>query len=104
MAAVLLQRHRVVATLVVLALFALGIAASVLRTSSLQEAEEATKREAAAREAAELKADFEAHKPQITASIRAALAAGRLDEADALLKKYRPVADGSLDALARRGR
>ena len=100
MAPVLLQRHRVVATAVVLALFAIAITASIFHSSALDDAEEAAKRQAATQEAAQLRADFQAHQAQITASIRADIAAGRLDDANGLLKKYRPVANGSLDALA----
>jgi len=97
---VLLQRHRVIATAVVLAVFALAITAAVFRVSALDEAEASARQEAAAREAAQLKADFEAHKASIAAAIRADVAGGRIDDADALLKKYRPVADGALDVLA----
>ena len=100
MAPVLLQRHRVIATVIVLALFLIAVVASILHSTALDEAEEAAKRQAAVQEAAQLKADFQAHQVQITASIRADIAAGRLEDADRLLKKYRPVADGSLDDLA----
>lgn len=100
MAPVLLQRHRVIATVVVLALFMIAIVASIFHSTALDEAEEAAKRQAATQEAAQLKADFQTHHAQIAASIRADIAAGRLDDANGLLKKYRPVADGSLDALA----
>jgi flagellar basal body-associated protein FliL len=96
---VLFQRHRVIATIVILALFALAVATAVFRISTLEEAETAARQQAAAHEAAQLKADFEANKASIAAAIRADIAGGRLEEADALLRKYRPVADGALDAL-----
>jgi hypothetical protein len=96
---VLFQRHRVIATLVVFALFALAVAIAVFRISALEEAELSARQRAAAREATQLKADFEANKASITAAIRADVAAGRLEDADALLKKYRPVAGGALDTL-----
>lgn len=99
MQATLLQRHRVVATIVVLALFVGGVAAAVLRVSTLEEADMSARRLAADREAAQLKADFEANKASIAAAIQAALARGRLDDAEALLKKYRPVAGGALEDL-----
>jgi len=99
MTPVLFERHRVVATVVVMVLFAVGITASILHSSALDEAEEAAKHQAATQEAAQLAADFQSHQAQIIASIRADIAAGRTEEADALLKKYRPVANGSLDAL-----
>ena len=86
MEAVLFQRHRIIATIVVFAIFAFGIAAAILRIPALEEAEKAAHLQAATRELAQ-------------ASIAAALDAGRLDEADALLKKYRPVAGGALDSL-----
>ena len=99
-APVLFQRHRVIASVVVLVLFAIAITASILHSSALDEAEAAAKQQAATQEAAQLRADFQAHQAQITASIRADIAAGRLDDANRLLKKYRPIARGSLDALA----
>ena len=97
---VLLQRHRVIATVVVLALFALAITAAVFRVSALDEAETSARQQAATREVAQLKVDYEAHKASIAASIRADVAGGRIDDADALLKKYRRVAGGALDVLA----
>ncbi len=99
MQATLLQRHRVIATVVVLGLFVGAVAAAVYRVSALDEAEGSARRQAANREAAELKADFEIHKASIIAAIQAALARGRLDDAEALLKKYRPVAGGLLEGL-----
>jgi hypothetical protein len=99
MAPVLFERHRVLATIVVMVLFAVGITASILHSSALDEAEEAAKHQAASREAAQLAADFQSHKAQIIADIRADLAAGRTEEANRLLDKYRPVANGSLDGL-----
>ena len=99
MHATLLQRHRVVASIIVLVLFVGGVAAAVLRVSALEASETAVRRQAADREAARLKADFEVHQAQIVAAIHAALAAGRLDDAGALLGKYRPVAGGALEDL-----
>jgi uncharacterized protein YpmS len=99
MAAILLQKHRVIATLIVLALFALGVTTAVLRVSTLEEDETSANQQAATHEAAQLKADFEANQASIAASIRSAIADGRLDDADALLRKYRPVANGALDGL-----
>jgi hypothetical protein len=99
MQAVLFQRHRVIATLIVFAIFALAIATAVFRISSVEEAETSAKQQGAAQEAARLKADFDAKKASIAASIRSAVADGRLDDADALLSKYRPVANGALDGL-----
>ena len=97
---VLFPRHRVIMTIVVLALFALAVAVAVFRISTVEEADASARRQAAAREAAQLKADFDANKAAISASIRADVAAGRLEEAEALLKKYRPVAGGALEALS----
>lgn len=99
MHATLLQRHRVVATIIVLVVFVGGVAAAVLRVSALEESETAVRREAATREAARLKADFEAKRASIAAAIGAALAGGRFEEAGALLSKYRPVAGGALEDL-----
>jgi len=98
---VLFQRHRVIATLVVFALFAIAVATAVFRVSGLDEAETSARQQAAVQEAARLKADFEANKASIAASIRAAIADGRGDDAEALLRKYRPVANGALDGLER---
>ena len=86
MEAVLFQRHRVIATLVVFVIFALAVATAVFRISSVEEAESLAKQQAAAQDAAQLKADFEANKAAIAASIRSALADGRLDDAEALLR------------------
>jgi len=97
--ATLFQRHRVVASILVLALFASAVAVAVLRVSALEEAGISARQEAANREAARLKADFESHKQSIVAAIRADLESGRLDDAGALLAKYRPVAGGALDDL-----
>src|SRR5690349_6210417 len=97
---VLLQRHRVIATAIVLVLFAVAVVAAVMQSSTLHDEQEAVRQQAAVREAAELKADYDANATKIAASIRAALAEGRLDDAQALLRKYRPVANGGLDALA----
>ena len=99
MPAVLLQRHRIVATAVVFVLFAVAITAAVMRSSTLREEQEVARQHAAVEQAAALKADFERNKAAIAAAIRSALAEGRLDDADALLSKYRPVANGSLDGL-----
>jgi hypothetical protein len=96
---VLFQRHRVIATLIVVALFAIAVAAAIVRVSVIEEAETSERQQAATREAARLKADFDANKASIVAAIRADVAGGRIEEADALLKKYRPVANGALDAL-----
>ena len=97
--ATLFQRHRVIATLIVLALFGGAVGVAVLRIPALEEAEASARRQAAAQEFARLKADFGTNKDSIVAGIRAALAGGRLDAADAQLKKYRPVANGALDDL-----
>jgi hypothetical protein len=94
---ILFQRHRVIATLIVLALFATAVATAMFRVSALDAAETSARQQAAAKEAARLKADFEANKASIVAAIRADVAGGRFDDADALLKKYRPVANGALD-------
>jgi hypothetical protein len=99
MQAVLLERHRVIATVIVLALFVGAVAAAVFRVSAIEEGEASARQQAAVREAAQLKADFEANKASIVAAIQAALARGRVDEAEALLKKYRPVAGGALEDL-----
>ena len=99
MPAVLLQRHRVVATIIVLVLFAVGIGAAIIQTSTSREEQETERQQAALREAADLKADYDRNRSKIEASIRSALAERRLDDADALLRKYRPVANGGLDAL-----
>jgi hypothetical protein len=96
----LFARHRVVASVIVMLLFAVAITAAILRVSALDGAEEAKRQQAAVQEAASLRADFQAHQAQITDSIRADIAAGRLDDAKRLLNKYRPVANGSLDTLA----
>jgi hypothetical protein len=98
---ILFQRHRVIATLIVLALFAAAVATAIFRVSALDAAEASARQQAATKEAARLKADFEAHKASIVAAIRADVAGGRLDDADALLKKYRPVANGALDVLVK---
>jgi len=98
----LFQRHRVFASIAVMVLFAVAITTAVLRISGLEEAEIATRHEAAAQEAAQVKADFEAHKAAISASILADIRGRKFDEADALLKKYRPFARGELDALKAR--
>jgi type II secretory pathway pseudopilin PulG len=100
----LFARHRVVASVIVMVLFAVAITAAILRVSALDDAEEAKKQQAAIQEAASLRADFQANQAQITASIRADIAAGRIDDADRLLKKYRPVANGSLDRFSPRSR
>jgi len=97
---VLFQRHRVIATVVVLVLFAIAVATAVFRVSALEEAESSARQQAATRESAQLKADFEANKASISASILAARADGRFDDAEALLRKYRPVAGGALESLA----
>lgn len=97
MEAKLLARHRVIASILVLALFGIAIAAAVFRVSVLEEAETSAREQAADREAARLKADFEANKASIVAAIRADVASGRLEDAEALRKKYRPVANGELD-------
>jgi hypothetical protein len=99
----LFQRHRVIATLIVFVLFALAVATAVYRVSTIEEADTSARQQAAAREAAQLKADFEANKASIIASIRSAIADGRLSDAEALLSKYRPVANGALDGLDARG-
>ena len=99
---ILFQRHRVFASISVMALFAVAITTAVLRISALEEAEIPARHEAAAREAAQLKADFEAHKASISASILADITGGKFDEADALLKKYQPFAHGELEALKAR--
>jgi hypothetical protein len=96
---ILFQRHRVFASIAVMVLFAVAITTAVLRISALEEAEIPARHEAAAQEAAQVKADFEAHKAAIRASILAGIASGKLDEADALLKKYHPFAHGELEAL-----
>lgn len=98
----LFQRHRIFASIVVMVLFAVAITTAVLRISGLEEADVAARQEAAAQEAAQGKADFEAHKAAISASILADIRGGKFDEADALLKKYRPFADGQLEALKAR--
>jgi|SRR5581483_27659 len=95
----LFQRHRVLAWGVVLALFLAAVVGSILQSVQIEEAEEAAKQQAAARQAEQLKADFQANHAKIEAAIRADLAQGRRDEADALIRKYRPVADGSLERL-----
>jgi hypothetical protein len=96
----LFARHRIVASAVVMVLFAIAITLAILRASALDDAEEAAKQQAALQEAARLAADFQAHQAEITAAIRADLAAGRVDDANRLLKKYRPVAHGSLDRVS----
>ena len=93
----LFARHRVIASIVVLALFGIAIAVAVFRVSALDEAETAARQQAAEREVARLKADFEANKASIVATIHADVASGRLDDAEALRRKYRPVANGELD-------
>jgi hypothetical protein len=99
---ILFHRHRVFASIVVMVLFAVAITMAVLSISGLEEAEIATRQAAAAQEAAQVKADFEAHKAAISASILADIRSRKFDEADALLKKYRPFADGELEALKAR--
>ena len=96
----LFDRHRVYAWVAVVALFILATAGAVLNGEWIEEAGQAQRRQAAAEEAVRLKADFEANQAAIAAAIRADLAAGRLGDADALLQKYRPVANGALDALS----
>jgi hypothetical protein len=99
---ILFQRHRVFASIAVMVLFAVAITTAVLRISALEEAEIPARHEAAAQEAAQVKADFEAHKAAISASILADITGGKFDEADALLKKYQPFAHGELEALKAR--
>jgi hypothetical protein len=99
---VLFPRYRVFASIAVMVLFAAAITMAVLRISGLEEAETATRQEAAAQEAEQVKADFETHKAAISASILADINGRKFDEADALLKKYRPFAHGELEALKAR--
>jgi hypothetical protein len=96
---ILFQRHRIFASIAVMALFAVAITTAVLRISALEEAEISARHEAAAQEAAQVNADFEAHKAAIRASILADITGGKFDEADALLKKYQPFAHDELEAL-----
>lgn len=99
---ILFQRHRVWAWVAVVVLFVLATAGAMLNGSWIEEKGEADRRHAAVEEAARLKAEFRANQGSIDAAIRAALAEGRMDDADALLRKYRPVANGALDGFSAR--